>query len=191
MKGEPIQVFKSSDRGVSTTVIAGLFKNQGHFRYRFARSTNKEEFLEFLEKQIDFFVRYPRSTVLVMDNHRAHHSKVVTAWLEKKKYIVHFLPPYSSELNPIERVWAMMKHEWAKVLASEAFETRMHHLSRPIKELREEYDEDEDGELKLTTRQKVSQRELRSELGDICDNFTPLRTQKLAKGCIKEMLKVM
>ena len=53
-------------------------------RYSFAKSTNKEDFLEFLKNQIDRYVKYPRSTVLVLDNHRAHHAKTVQAWLGEK-----------------------------------------------------------------------------------------------------------
>ena len=47
----------------------------------------------------------------------------------------------------------MMKREWSKVLTSLAFEQKMVHLSQPLKILREEFDEDEDGELKLSIRQ--------------------------------------
>jgi len=45
-----------------------------------------------------------RKVLLVLDNLRVHHSKVVAAWLaEHKKHIeVFFLPPYSPEHNPDE-----------------------------------------------------------------------------------------
>ena len=105
-----------------------------------------------MRTSIDRHVRYPRATVLVLDNHRAHHSKVVSEYLGMKGYVVSFLPPYSSELNPIETVWSLMKREWGKILLSQEFETKMVRLSRPIKQLREEYDEGSDGELKVTTR---------------------------------------
>ena len=102
-------------------------------RYSLAKSTNKEDFLQFLKEKIDNYSSYPRSTVLVMDNHRAHHSKVVTEWLAEKQYVSAFLPVYSSEFNPIERVWAMLKHEWAQTLIRKDFEARMVSISRPIR----------------------------------------------------------
>lgn len=98
------------------------------------------------------FCKYPRTTVLVLDNHRAHHAKDVVGWLGEKNYILHYLPPYSSELNPIERVWALMKRRWGQALTSEDFERRMIYLSKPLKDLQDEWDEDERGELMLTKR---------------------------------------
>ena len=98
------------------------------------------------------FCKYPRTTVLVLDNHRAHHAKDVVGWLGEKNYILHYLPPYSSELNPIERVWALMKRSWGQALTSEDFERRMIYLSKPLKDLQDEWDEDERGELMLTKR---------------------------------------
>jgi transposase len=45
-----------------------------------------------------------RKVFLILDNLRAHHSKLVKAWLEKntEKIEVFFLPAYSPELNPDE-----------------------------------------------------------------------------------------
>ena len=45
-----------------------------------------------------------------------------------------------------------MKREWRKSLLSLEFETKMIRISKPIKQLREEFDEGEDGELLLTLR---------------------------------------
>ena len=160
-------------------------------RYMFGKSTNKEDFLLFLKTKIDEFVKYPRSTVLVLDNHRAHYSKVVTAWLAEKCYNVSYLPPYSSELNPIETIWALMKREWGKVLLSRDFETRMVKLHKPLKELREEFDEDSDGELMLTTRQKLSMKELKESLEKILDALDKRRLVKVSQGCCKHMMKLM
>lgn len=133
-------------------MIGALFLKDARLRYTLAKSTNKEDFLTFLQKKIHPFIKYPRSTVLVMDNHRAHHSKVVVKWLQEKQYVMAFLPPYSSELNPIEHIWSVMKNEWGKVLFSQEFEARMLRNSRPIKEIRNEFDEASDGELLLNTR---------------------------------------
>ena len=113
-------------------MIGALFRKDAKLFYRFARSTNSEDFLEFL-KELNRFIKYPRSTVLVLDNHRAHHAKAVTAWLAEKQYVVLFLPPYSSDLNPIEQIWGIMKREWRKSLLSQEFETKMIRISKPIK----------------------------------------------------------
>ena len=54
-----------------------------------------------------------RKVFLVMDNLRVHHSKPVKEWLEANtdKISVFYLPSYSPELNPDERLNADLKHE--------------------------------------------------------------------------------
>lgn len=64
------------------------------------------EFLEALIKDAD------RKIFLILDNLRAHHSKLVKAWLEPRKdqIEIFYLPSYSPELNPDERLNASLKH---------------------------------------------------------------------------------
>jgi len=43
------------------------------------------------------------------DNAPYYRNKMVTNYLETSKISLHFLPPYSPNLNPIERLWKWMK----------------------------------------------------------------------------------
>lgn len=45
--------------------------------------------------------------IVVLDNARFHHSRVLLPWLEKHSECLRldYLPPYSPDLNSIERVW--------------------------------------------------------------------------------------
>lgn len=54
----------------------------------------------------------PRKVFLVMDNLKVHHCKPVKEWLEKnrERIEVFYLPSYSPELNPDERLNADLKH---------------------------------------------------------------------------------
>jgi len=47
----------------------------------------------------------------MLDNVRYHHAKLLKPFLEKnsKKLELIFLPAYSPDLNPIERVWWYMR----------------------------------------------------------------------------------
>ena len=49
--------------------------------------------------------------VLVLDNARWHHAKLIQPWLMEHRHMIQldFLPPYSPELNPIERVWKLTR----------------------------------------------------------------------------------
>ena len=43
------------------------------------------------------------------DNAPYYRNKAVTEYLKESKIQLHFLPPYSPNLNPIERLWKWMK----------------------------------------------------------------------------------
>ena len=47
--------------------------------------------------------------VVVMDNLSAHKAPEVRQWIEKAGVEVLYLPPYSPDLNPIEKAWAKLK----------------------------------------------------------------------------------
>ncbi|CAN5120774.1 hypothetical protein BH10PSE16_BH10PSE16_33980 [soil metagenome] len=68
------------------------------------------EFLAALIKEAD------KKVFLILDNLRVHHSKVVKAWVgERREQIeVFYLPSYSPQLNPEERLNADLKQEIGK-----------------------------------------------------------------------------
>ena len=52
-----------------------------------------------------------KKIVLILDNAKYHHAKILKPLLRKhrKKLRLEFLPSYSPELNPIERVWKLTR----------------------------------------------------------------------------------
>jgi putative transposase len=50
---------------------------------------------------------------MVLDNVRFHHAKRLKPILEryKERLELIFLPPYSPDLNPVERVWWLMRKQ--------------------------------------------------------------------------------
>ncbi len=70
---------------------------------------NADRLIEFMESIVK---DVPRKVFLVMDNLKVHHSKPVQKWLDahKKEIEVFYLPSYSPELNPDERLNADLKH---------------------------------------------------------------------------------
>jgi transposase len=69
---------------------------------------NAEATMSFLRKLEE---GYPTKTKihLFCDNARYYRNKAVTHYLRTSKIQLHFLPPYSPNLNPIERLWKWMK----------------------------------------------------------------------------------
>lgn len=48
-------------------------------------------------------------SVLVMDNMKSHHAKAVKDLLDSSGVRYIYLPPYSPDLNPIEKLWSKVK----------------------------------------------------------------------------------
>lgn len=68
---------------------------------------NGETFWAFLRQLETASQENGRRVVVIADNSKYHHAKLHAAWrLERQgRFVLDFLPPYSPELNPIERVW--------------------------------------------------------------------------------------
>jgi len=58
----------------------------------------------------------PISSVIVMDNASFHRKKQLILLAEKAGHSLIFLPPYSPELNPIEKFWSWLKRYLKKFL---------------------------------------------------------------------------
>lgn len=87
--------------------------NQGKARWMIIdEAFNADKLIEFLEALI-------KEGVLILDNLRVHHSKPVKAWVaeRKDKIQVFYLPSYSPELNPEERLNADLKQTLGKKVA--------------------------------------------------------------------------
>lgn len=80
---------------------------------------NATNFLAFLDHMVQ---ACPGGHIwLVIDHAPAHTAKKVDIWLETQSRVtVLFLPKYASHLNPIERLWGMMKD---KVVANHCYPT--------------------------------------------------------------------
>ena len=64
-------------------------------------------FGEFL-RQLEIASRVEgRQVRVITDNAKYHHAKLHADWraMQASRFALDFLPPYSPELNPIERVW--------------------------------------------------------------------------------------
>ena len=49
--------------------------------------------------------------VVITDNAKYHHARLHRQWREEHaaEFVLDYLPPYSPELNPIERVWNYLR----------------------------------------------------------------------------------
>lgn len=97
--------------GRSSVKVLGAVTAEANprFHFRFAPVFNQDTFGAFLQQIIR---QYSGTKVhLILDNVRYHHAKHIKGWLEaeKDRIELHFLPAYSPQFNPIEKVWKATK----------------------------------------------------------------------------------
>ena len=73
----------------------------------FSGGTTVERFKRYLET--DLLPHLNGNSVLVMDNMKSHHAKAVKELLDSSSVRYIYLPPYSPDLNPIEKLWSKVK----------------------------------------------------------------------------------
>ena len=78
----------------------------------FVGSNTVDSFLPFIKALKRIKPLHKR--IVVMDNLSVHHSKIVKEEFDDKWFMHQFLPPQSCELNPIERIWNLIKSQWGK-----------------------------------------------------------------------------
>lgn len=83
---------------------------QGEFRFMIVRGrVASQQFIDFIKRLIHGSTRM---IFLIVDGHPSHKSRKVSQFLDtiRDRFRLFFLPPYSPELNPDERVWNDLKN---------------------------------------------------------------------------------
>jgi len=83
---------------------------QGEFRFMTVKGrVGANQFIEFIKRLLH---NVPRMVFLIVDGHPSHKAKKVKRFVEsvKDRFRLFYLPPYSPELNPDERVWNDLKN---------------------------------------------------------------------------------
>ena len=63
--------------------------------------------MDYLEKRL--FPTLTENDIIIMDNMRTHHATAVTELAERLNIHILYLPPYSPDMNPIEKMWSKIK----------------------------------------------------------------------------------
>jgi transposase len=83
---------------------------QGEFRFMTVKGkVGAPQFIAFIKRLLHGM---SQMVFLVVDNHPAHRARIVKDFIEtvKDRFRLFYLPPYSPELNPDERVWNDLKN---------------------------------------------------------------------------------
>ena len=90
-----------------TNIVAGLCDKKVIAPVTFHGSCNTVFFLEWVKQML--IPELKPGQVVVMDNASFHKSPKIKELIESAKCRLIYLPPYSPDLNPIEKFWAILK----------------------------------------------------------------------------------
>ena len=110
-KSKKLVAKKSGKYYERTNIIAGLVNNKSIAPMVFTGSCNTDLFNNWVEH---FLIKELKpDQVVILDNASFHKSGKTKELIESVGCKLIFLPPYSPDLNPIEKFWANMKR-WIK-----------------------------------------------------------------------------
>ena len=96
-------------RHASVTLFGAVNTKNGRLHCMEASSCNALHFRHFLQYILN--ENPNKHVVMILDNARIHHAKLLKSFLRKnsQRLTLIFLPPYSPNLNLLERIWKALK----------------------------------------------------------------------------------
>ncbi len=107
-RGKRLRAYAPFGHWKTLTFIAALRCDRIDAPFVFDGPINGEAFVLYVEKQLAPTLQ--PGDVVIMDNLGSHKGKAARAAIRERGAHLIFLPPYSPDLNPIEQVFAKLKH---------------------------------------------------------------------------------
>ena len=113
IRGKPAVTHKLLVRGEHVSVIAAI-STKGLLDVKICRGgVDSDTFYDFINDNLLPFL-YPfednnPQSVVILDNCKIHHAYETVHTIQECGALVHFLPPYSPDLNPIENIFSKVK----------------------------------------------------------------------------------
>jgi len=98
----------TTSKQLRVNLIAGVCLNGHRVIYQQADKVNADSIAAFL---VALRRRHPEKCKIhvIWDNAGYHHDKRIKAFAQGLAIELHYLPPYSPNLNPTERLWKLMR----------------------------------------------------------------------------------
>lgn len=113
-RGERLSALKSGRREGRINVIAALCNRQLLAPFTIAGACNREVFEIWIEKCLVPSLK--PGQILVIDNATFHKGGRIAQLVEAAGCEIWYLPPYSPDLNKIEKSWSWLKSRIRKLL---------------------------------------------------------------------------
>jgi len=111
--GEPHHIPANTGRQRYNVLGAYCLQTHEHLFVLTPDNINQDKLIEFLGL---LRAKHPSSAqiYLIIDNARYHHAQRVQAQARQQRIRLEYLPPYSPNLNPIERLWKFVRKMFFK-----------------------------------------------------------------------------
>lgn len=135
--GERASVPTTGNQGSVVQALGLAHQNGDVAAYLHQGTVRSETVMAVLD---DYCRQLDRTTVVILDNASCHQS---AAFHERMEYwserglLVYYLPPYSPELNAIERLWRKLKYQYLPPTAWEKCKTLISTLTSKLAEIGE------------------------------------------------------
>lgn len=113
-RGEKVLAKISGKKFKRTNIVAGICLGEWVAPLEYSGTTNSILFEFWFENCL--LNEIQPGSVIVLDNATFHKKSVLPDLARTKGCQVLFLPPYSPDLNPIEKKWAWLKKRLRKIL---------------------------------------------------------------------------
>jgi transposase len=114
IKGEKVIGFVSGRKFQRKNIVAGYVNGKTIAECVYDGTTDGEVFNAWVEQAL--VPELKPGQVVVMDNAAFHKDRRTRELIEAAGCTLLFLPPYSPDLNPIEKFWANLKRKLADIL---------------------------------------------------------------------------
>lgn len=112
------------------TYITGALSTKGFVIAKQSDTINAENFLKFIKNLKERFSKI----VLIIDNVRAHFTKILRKWYKENDIVIIRLPKYSPQLNSIEQLWKNIK-QWLGIKPIFTFKKLKEFINIAIKDI--------------------------------------------------------
>lgn len=113
-KGERFHALKSGRRQQRVSILAALRANSLIAPLTFDGTCNRKVFESWIEQQLVPVLK--TGQIVILDNASFHKGGRIEQLIKSAGCDLLYLPPYSPDLNPIERCWACLKNRIRKAL---------------------------------------------------------------------------
>ena len=113
-RGEKVFAKVSGKKFKRINIVAGICEKRWIAPMEYSGTTDSVLFELWFENCLMREVE--KGSTIVLDNATFHRKSVLPALAKKFECDILFLPPYSPELNPIEKKWAWLKAKLREIL---------------------------------------------------------------------------